>query len=264
MLKDFERTSKAFKIWYGINLETREHALRGWNWGKAEFGKAELTFNVQNRPAFEVPYSEVSNTNLAGKNEVAVEFALPSESTPNGTNGQPEGSTKNRGRKAGAGRDELVEMRFYIPGTAVRTEKGDGEDGEKPVDGEEPEEQNAANLFYETLLDKAEIGEVAGDTFATFLDVLHLTPRSDFPHIFTYRALLMSLQRPIRYRYVRKLVPLTRKDVRLQDSISVDQEVLPAPQKRRHPYPYYTWIGSSPSTRTDSISLSRYAAETRR
>lgn len=38
-------------------------------------------------------------------------------------------------------------------------------------------ERNAASLFYDTLMDKAEIGEVAGDTFATFLDVLHLTPR---------------------------------------------------------------------------------------
>jgi len=27
-------------------LEKKEHALRGWNWGKAEFGKAELAFNV--------------------------------------------------------------------------------------------------------------------------------------------------------------------------------------------------------------------------
>ena len=58
--KDFERLSKAFKIWYGINVETREHALRGWNWGKAEFTKSELAFNVQNRPAFEIPYSEIS------------------------------------------------------------------------------------------------------------------------------------------------------------------------------------------------------------
>jgi structure-specific recognition protein 1 len=176
VVKAFDRVSKAFKIWYGINLETREHALRGWNWGKTEFGKAELAFNVQNRPAFEVPYSEISNTNLAGKNEVAVEFALPTDGATNGANGHPQGSTKNRGRKAGAGRDQLVEMRFYIPGTAVKKDKGD--DGEDmSVEGEDAEEQNAANLFYETLLEKAEIGEVAGDTFATFLDVLHLTPR---------------------------------------------------------------------------------------
>lgn len=171
--------SKAFKIWYGINVENREHALRGWNWGKAEFTKAELSFNVQNRPAFEVPYSEISNTNLAGKNEVAVEFAL-SATDANGTNAQPAGSTKNRGRKAAAGPDELVEMRFYIPGTVSKKEKAEDAEGDEEND-EEVEEQNAANLFYETLMDKAEIGDVAGDTFATFLDVLHLTPRSVFP-----------------------------------------------------------------------------------
>ncbi|KAE8147739.1 SSrecog-domain-containing protein [Aspergillus avenaceus] len=184
--EDLERLSKAFKIWYGINVETREHALRGWNWGKADFTKAELSFNVQNRPAFEVPYSEISNTNLAGKNEVAVEFALNADGTDG--NAQPAGSTKNRGRKAAAGPDELVEMRFYIPGTAVKTEKGAKEENGEEENGEEAEaeaeeggeEQNAANLFYETLMDKAEIGYVAGDAFATFLDVLHLTPRGRF------------------------------------------------------------------------------------
>lgn len=162
-------------------METRERALRGWNWGKAEFTKAELAFNVQNRPAFEIPYSEISNTNLAGKNEVAVEFALNADGDE--ASKQPAGSTKNRGQKAAAGPDELVEMRFYIPGTAVKTDKsvkkeeGAEEDGEGEGEEDEVEEQNAANLFYETLMDKAEIGDVAGDTFATFLDVLHLTPR---------------------------------------------------------------------------------------
>lgn len=176
--QDFERLSKAFKVWYGVAIEQREHALRGWNWGKAEFTKAELAFNVQNRPAFEIPYSEISNTNLAGKNEVAVEFALPTDEK---ANGHIEGSTKNRGRKAAAGPDELVEMRFYIPGTILKKEKAEGDvkedGGEEEQEEEGAEEQNAANLFYETLMDKAEIGDVAGDTFATFLDVLHLTPR---------------------------------------------------------------------------------------
>ena len=51
------------------------------------------------------------------------------------------------------------------------------------VDDDEQEEQNAATLFYDTLMEKAEIGEVAGDTFATFLDVLHLTPRSEPPFL---------------------------------------------------------------------------------
>jgi structure-specific recognition protein 1 len=172
---DFDRVSKVFKTWYGINLDNREHALRGWNWGKADFGKAELTFNVANRPAFEVPYTEVSNTNLAGKNEVAVDFSLPADGDA-GANGHL-GGAKFRGKKSAGARDQLVEMRFYIPGVTTKKEaKEDGEDGSEAEEGE-LEEQNAANLFYETLMDKAEIGEVAGDTFATFLDILHLTPR---------------------------------------------------------------------------------------
>ncbi|RWQ95023.1 FACT complex subunit pob3 [Paecilomyces variotii] len=208
--EDFERVSKAFRIWYGINVESREHALRGWNWGKAEFTKAELAFNVQNRPAFEIPYTEISNTNLAGKNEVAVEFALPTDGHANGANGRPDGSTKNRGRKAGAGADELVEMRFYIPGTVVKKEK----EGDEENEGEE-EEQNAANLFYETLMDKAEIGDVAGDTFATFLDVLHLTPRGRFDidmYESSFRLRGKTYDYKIQYASIKKFFLLPKND----------------------------------------------------
>lgn len=167
MPQDYERLSKIFKHWYSINLENKEHSLRGWNWGKAEFSKAELTFNVQNRPAFEIPYSEISNTNLAGRNEIAVEFANDGGKS-NGHNG-----TGGKGKKATAGKDQLVEVRFYIPGTTTRKE---AEGGEAGSDADE-EEKNAVTLFYDTLIEKAEIGETAGDTIATFLDVLHLTPR---------------------------------------------------------------------------------------
>jgi structure-specific recognition protein 1 len=178
---DFDRVAKVFKTWYSISLDNREHALRGWNWGKADFGKAELTFNVANRPAFEVPYTEVSNTNLAGKNEVAVDFSLPADGDA-GANGHL-GGAKFRGKKSAGARDQLVEMRFYIPGVTTKKEKNeDGEDVSGAEDGD-GEEQNAANLFYETLMDKAEIGEVAGDTFATFLDILHLTPRYVVPRL---------------------------------------------------------------------------------
>jgi hypothetical protein len=120
---------------------------------------------------------------------VAVEFALSADQA-NGADGQPAGSTQNRGRKAAAGPDELVEMRFYIPGTAVKKEKAEGDEEENE---EEVEEQNAANLFYETLMDKAEIGDVAGDTFATFLDVLHLTPRFVLSSIFCWGSLLLTI-----------------------------------------------------------------------
>ncbi|RMZ37895.1 structure-specific recognition protein [Aspergillus flavus] len=214
--EDFERLSKAFKIWYGINVESREHALRGWNWGKAEFTKAELSFNVQNRPAFEVPYSEISNTNLAGKNEVAVELALNTDGAD--ANAQPAGSTKNRGRKAASGPDELVEMRFYIPGTVMKTEKGIKEENGEEENGEEEEEgeeQNAANLFYEMLMEKAEIGDVAGDTFATFLDVLHLTPRGRFDidmYESSFRLRGKTYDYKIQYSSIKKFFLLPKND----------------------------------------------------
>ena len=102
-----------------------------------------------------------------------MEFNLGGDA--DGMNGHKAGTTKSTGHKAAAGRDELVEMRFYIPGTIARKPEDEGD-----VDGAEDEEydqQNAANHFYDTLIDKAQIGEVAGDTFATFLDILHLTPR---------------------------------------------------------------------------------------
>ena len=139
-------------------------------------GRNELTFNVRNQPAFEIPYTEISNTNLAGKNEVAVEFAMPTDAAPE-INGQTNG-TKPKGKKMGASVDQLTEIRFYIPGTELR--KGRNEDGEEEEGSEHETEQNAANLFYEALVDKANIGEVAGDACATFLEILHLTPRGRF------------------------------------------------------------------------------------
>ena len=202
--KDFDRMSKCMKLFFGVNLESKEHALRGWNWGKGEFGKAELVFNVQNRPAFEIPYPEMANTNLAGKNEVAVEFALPGDGEDAGTNGAL-GGARAKGRKAGGGRDQLVEMRFYIPGTTTTSKKDKAENGEAGSGDDEEEEgeveeQNAATTFYDTIVEKADIGNVAGDTIATFLDILHLTPR-----YVTSRSALNNAdrqQRPLRRGHV--------------------------------------------------------------
>lgn len=162
---------------------------------------------------------------MAGKNEVAVEFALPANGDT-GTNGSL-GGARGKGKKAGAGKDQLVEMRFYIPGVTTRKEALEGDDARSDAEDAE-EEQNAANLFYDTLMEKAEIGEVAGDTFATFLDVLHLTPR------FVFVAVLMGYaddaQRSFRYGYVRELLQITRKDIRLQDPIRDCQKVHDPPK----------------------------------
>ncbi|KAK6822778.1 hypothetical protein PG990_015214 [Apiospora arundinis] len=206
---DNSRLVKVFKNWYSINLETKEHALRGYNWGKTEFTKAELVFNVQNRPDFEIPYSEISNTNLAGRNEVAIEFAA-SDQADTGTNGSL-GGARGRGKKSGAGKDQLVEMRFYIPGTATRKET-EGEEAGSDVD---QQEKNAATLFYETLIDKAEIGETAGDAIATFLEVLHLTPRGRFDidmYESSFRLRGKTYDYKIQYDHIKKFMVLPKPD----------------------------------------------------
>lgn len=162
---------KPFKNYYSITLEAKVHSMNGWNWGKTEFGRSELAFNVQNRPAFEVPYTKITNTNLAGKMEVAVEFTSQAGGKDTETNGHLTSLELDDDC------DELVEMRFYVPGTSAKKEMNEDGD-EMSVEGSDAEEQNAANVFYDMLMEKAEIGEVAGDTFATFPDILHLTPRS--------------------------------------------------------------------------------------
>jgi len=173
--QDFETIAKCFKVWYGIDFVHKEHALRGWNWGKHELTRNELVFNVRNQPAFEIPFTEITNTNLAGKNEVAVEFSLPDDGMSTGTEGL--GGARAKGKKSGASSDQLTEMRFYIPGTEKKSKKG-GDNDDEAANGEE--DVGAASLFYEQLMEKADIGEVAGETFASFLEILHLTPRGRF------------------------------------------------------------------------------------
>lgn len=99
-------------------------------------------------------------------------MSLPNDANDTGTNGHL-GGARGKGKKAGAGKDQLVELRFYVPGVSTRKET-EGDDAGSDV---AEEEKSAATIFYDTLIEKAEIGETAGDTIATFLDVLHLTPR---------------------------------------------------------------------------------------
>ncbi|PSR94577.1 FACT complex subunit pob-3 [Coniella lustricola] len=201
--EDHERLGRLFKNWYGQTLDNKDHSMRGWNWGKAEFTKGELTFNVQNRPSFEVPYSEITNTNLAGRNEISIEFASQDGEK---VNGQPP-----KGRKAAAAMDQLVEMRLYIPGTTTKKEA----EGEEAASDADEEEIQAAHLFYQTLMDKADIGDTAGDTVATFQDVLHLTPRGRFDidmYLTSFRLRGKTYDYKIQYEAVKKFMVLPKPD----------------------------------------------------
>lgn len=128
---------------FNVVVENREHSLRGWNWGKAKFEGNELVFQIGTRSGFEVPLAKVSNTNLVGKTEVAVEFQL----------GNKDGEErKTMGEYEG---DELVEMRFYVPGMKEKDKDGsDVEEVENDDDEDEkPDEVTAASVspFLETI-----------------------------------------------------------------------------------------------------------------
>ena len=124
-----DKVGAAMKEHFGVTLEHREHSLKGWNWGQAKFEGNELVFQVAARPSFEVPLAKVSNTNLVGKNEVAVEFSVP----------------KDGEKKEWDQGDELVEMRFYVPGMKEKDKEEGGSDGEN-VEDEDGEETTAASV----------------------------------------------------------------------------------------------------------------------
>jgi FACT complex subunit SSRP1/POB3 len=125
-----EKVIASMKEHFNVPVELREHSLKGWNWGKAKFEGSELVFQVAGRHGFEVPLSKVSNTNLVGKTEVAVEFALAKEG---------EGKDDVKG-------DELVEIRFYVPGMKEKDKEAEpGSDVDEDQE-EEEEETTAANV----------------------------------------------------------------------------------------------------------------------
>ncbi|KAJ8101802.1 hypothetical protein POJ06DRAFT_247916 [Lipomyces tetrasporus] len=192
-LDDFDRLKSTIKHHFDTVLETRPHSIKGWNWGKTEFERSELVFNVSNRPAFEVPYAQVNNSNLVGKSEVAIELSADHDVAIRGPVGV---------------RDELVEMRFYIPGTVPKNE--DDDESQSDV-----EEQNAASAFYETIKERADIGQVAGETIVSFSDIMFLTPRGRYD-IDMYPSYLRlrgkTYDYKIQYTSIQKLFLLPKPD----------------------------------------------------
>lgn len=193
--EDFSKMKQELQRNFHLTLEHKEHSLRGWNWGITDLARNELVFNINNKPSFEIPYSEISNSNLTGKNEVAVEL--------------------NAGADDKVG-DELVEMRFYIPGTIENETKtivktDDGEEKEE----ENTEEVNAAAVFYEQLKDKADIGQVAGEAIVSFADVLFLTPRGRYDidmYPTSLRLRGKTYDYKIQYKQIERIFSLPKPD----------------------------------------------------
>ena len=143
---------------FGVGLEVVEYAVRGWNWGKARVNQQELTFEVNSRPAFDIPLNSVGNTNLAGKTEVVVELKLDQKAITT---------------------DELVEVRFFVPGTVADQEDGD-EGGGGGGGNDDDEDLTAATLLYNSIKDRSQAGETIGDSIVTFAETNFTTPRGRY------------------------------------------------------------------------------------
>ena len=104
----------------------------------------------------------VANSNIAGCTEapLALEFRAPSESA---------GKAPSKGQP-----DELVEIRFFVPGQISRL-RGSNEGSNKSDD-----DVSAAQAFHEAIKEKAEFGHVSGDVILSFEEVLVLTPRGRY------------------------------------------------------------------------------------
>ncbi|CAL1712464.1 unnamed protein product [Somion occarium] len=194
--EDHEKIAQLFKQFFSVTLETKEVSLKGWNWGVTDFQGQDLAFLVSNKTAFELPLTNVANSNIAGRTEVSLEFATPTNKKP--SKGAP---------------DEMVEIRFYVPGTHTRSTKGSEAGSQHSED--EGEEISAAQAFHDTVKDKAEIGQVAGDVILSFEEVLVLTPRGRydvdmFPEFLRLRGKTYDYK--IMYNSISKLFLLPKDD----------------------------------------------------
>jgi len=136
-----ERLASHFKSNFKLDMLDRELAVKGWNWGVANFNGGVIHFEVGKNDAFEIPLSYVQHCQ-AQKNEVTLEFALNEEASVN-----------------------LSELRFHIPSS----EQQAGDD----ID--------PAEAFKEQVVKKANIGTTStGAPIAIFREITSLCPRGRY------------------------------------------------------------------------------------
>ncbi|KAH8082021.1 SSrecog-domain-containing protein [Cristinia sonorae] len=160
--EDHDKLAQLMKQHFSVTLETKETSFKGWNWGVTDFQGQDLAFLVSNKTSFELPLTHVANSNIAGRTEVSLEFAAPSSK-----------------KASKSSPDEMVEIRFYVPGTRAKEPRG-SDAGSQPSDDDDGEEVSAAQAFHDAVKEKAEIGQVAGDIILSFEEVNVLTPRGRY------------------------------------------------------------------------------------
>lgn len=154
-----------------------------------------MKFSVQSKPSFELPLSEIANSNIAGKNEVALEFNPPQP---------PATDSKDLSKRPP---DDLVEMRFYVPGVSIIPKGSDaGSDAEDEVEEDEDgNEISLAEALHNKIKEKADIGKDVGTSIVIFEDALILTPR--LVDLLLQRYKLTCVKRTILARFLQRFDP---------------------------------------------------------
>jgi structure-specific recognition protein 1 len=230
---DLDRLSTAIADYYHKRLDQVEVSTRGWNWGAAKIEDNEVKFMIRNKLAFEIPVEQIANSNVAGKTEVSMEFINAEQQQPVANTG----TTTNGASKSRKGRgDQLVEMRFHIPGNV---EKGSDDENDEDENEDDPvEQETAASAFHEAIKAKADIGQAAGDGIIMFKEVLVLTPRGRydvdmFPGFLRLRGKTYDYK--VLYSSITRLFLLPKPDdIHVQFVIGLDPPIRQG--QTRYPY----------------------------
>lgn len=192
---------------------------------------------------------------MAGKNEVALEFAPP-----------PATERVNRPP------DELMEMRFYIPQRIGKKRSGsNGAGSEEDADDEDEEEEedydeegnpiSAAEAFHNAITTMAEIKEQAGDAIVTLPDVSVPTPRGRYDvelHADHLRLHGKTYDYKIPYKHIHRMFLLPKPDATFQQLI-VSVSLIQNAQLWTDNMFASGWSGTSIATGTDEVPMAGHA-----
>lgn len=205
----------------------------------------DLAFLVSSKPSFTIPLNLLSNTVLASKTEVVLDLNPNTASTHVMTK-EEEAEEDNVTRKKRLRNlpDQVVEMRFFIPGSAkskglkkkegkkvkAKKEEGADEDMKAASDNDEEDDddddddqgESAAQAFFEALKERSDMGQEVGESLGVISDVLCMTPRGRFGSSFHFsfdsfylNLIVFSYVGSIRYRIIPRISSTQRKDLRL-------------------------------------------------
>uniref|UniRef100_A0A0D6QY19 FACT complex subunit SSRP1 n=1 Tax=Araucaria cunninghamii TaxID=56994 RepID=A0A0D6QY19_ARACU len=145
--QDVSNLTSYMKNTMGITPEEKNLSLSGRNWGEVNIDGNMLSFIVGMQQAFEVSLADVSQTQLQGRNDVALEFHVDD------TTGANE-------------KDSLIELSFHIPNTNTSFT---GDESRPP-----------AQIFRDKIMAMADVGTSGDEPIASFEDVAILTPRGRY------------------------------------------------------------------------------------